>query len=162
MQRIYHLMTRSLIWFIRGLLHHSPNTERALDEVWRIIKPGGFAKIMIYHTWSFVGFMLWIRYGLLRLKPFTPLKDIYSQFLEGPGTKAYTIKEAHALFNKFDSVEIATVLTHGDLLTSSAGQRHQGYLLSLARKLWPRWPIRSFFPNCGLFMLITARKPFQT
>lgn len=144
-----------------GVLHHSPNTGRALDEVCRVIKPGGFAKIMIYHTWSLVGFMLWIRYALLRLKPFTPLKEIYGQYLESPGTKAYTVEEARALFSKFDSVEIATVLTHGDLLTSSAGQRHQGLLLSMARKIWPRWFIRSFFPNCGLFILITARKPLE-
>ncbi len=145
-----------------GVLHHSPHTEQAIHEVWRVIKPGGVTKIMIYHTWSFVGFMLWIRYALLKVKPFTPLRDIYSQYLESPGTKAYTVEEAYALFSKFDSVKISTVLTHGDLLTSSAGQRHQGLLLSLARKLWPRWFIRSFFPNCGLFMLITARKPLPT
>jgi hypothetical protein len=55
-------------------------------------------------------------------------------------------------------VRIKTVLTHGDMLTSGAGQRHQGLLLKVARKLWPRGLIRRFFPNAGLFMLIEARK----
>jgi len=50
------------------------------------------------------------------------------------------------------------VLTHGDLLSSAAGQRHQGPLLSIARVVWPRWLIRHLFPNLGLFMLITAEK----
>jgi hypothetical protein len=53
---------------------------------------------------------------------------------------------------------VDTVLTHGDLLSSSAGQRHQGLLLSVARVVWPRWLIRKLFPKLGLFMLITAVK----
>jgi hypothetical protein len=55
-------------------------------------------------------------------------------------------------------VRITTVLSHGDLLGSSAGQRHGGALLTLARKLWPRWFIRRFLPGAGLFMMIEARK----
>lgn len=113
---------------------------------------------MIYHKYSFVGLMLWLRYALFRLKPMTPLSQIYNQYLESPGTKAYSISEARELFKKFRDVEITTVLTHGDLLTSFAGQRHQGLLLSVARLIWPRWLIRTFFPKYGLFMLITATK----
>ena len=142
-----------------GVLHHSPNTARAITEVFRILKPGGEAKIMIYHKWSFVGFMLWVRYALFRGKPLTMLQEIYARYLESPGTKAYSIGEAQALFSHFEAVKISTVLTHGDLLSSEAGQRHQGLLLTLARILWPRWLIRTCFPHLGLFMLITARKP---
>ncbi len=123
-----------------------------------MLKPGGTAKVMIYHTYSLVGFMLWVRYALLRLRPFTPLSKIYAKHLESPGTKAYTIAEARELFRGFRQVEIATVLTHGDLLSSPAGQRHQGLLLSAARAVWPRWLIRKLFPKLGLFMLITAVK----
>ena len=32
-----------------GVLHHSPNTQRAIDEVYRVLKPHGRSKIMIYH-----------------------------------------------------------------------------------------------------------------
>jgi ubiquinone/menaquinone biosynthesis C-methylase UbiE len=49
-----------------GVLHHSPNTLQAINEVKRVLKVGGIAKIMDYHTWSFVGYMLWVRYALLR------------------------------------------------------------------------------------------------
>ncbi len=44
-------------------------------------------------------------------------------------------------------VKIRTVFTHGDLLESGAGQRHQGRLLSLARKIWPRAFLKRFFPT---------------
>ena len=102
--------------------------------------------------------MLWLRYGLLAGRSRRSWADIYAHHLESPGTKAYTIAEARQLCARFTHCQITTVLTHGDLLTSAAGQRHRGLLLTVARKLWPRWLIRRFFPNHGLFMLITAVK----
>lgn len=141
-----------------GVLHHSPDTPQAIAEVQRVLKPGGRASIMIYHKWSLVGMMLWVRYALLAFRPWMSLAEVYSRFLESPGTKAYTIQEARQLFSDFHHVEISTVLTHGDLLDSGAGQRHQGVLLRVARRVWPRSFIRRFLPNVGLFMLITASK----
>ena len=114
---------------------------------------------MIYHKYGFVGFVLWIRYALVGLKPMTPLNQIYSQYLESPGTKAYSISEARELFaGKFTKVDIKVVLTHGDLLSSAVGQRHRGLFLQVARLIWPRRLILTFFKKYGLFMLITATK----
>lgn len=79
-------------------------------------------------------------------------------YLESPGTKAYSVAEARALFADFSDVQIRTVLTHGDLLESGAGQRHRGALLTVARRVWPRGVIRRVLPGAGLFMLIQAVK----
>jgi ubiquinone/menaquinone biosynthesis C-methylase UbiE len=141
-----------------GVLHHSPDTPRAVAEVWRVLKPGGVARVMIYHKRSLVGLMLWTRYALLELRPWLPLSQVYAQHLESPGTKAYSVAEARRLFAAFSEVRTRTVLSHGDLLESQAGQRHRGMLLSVARSLWPRAMIRRFLPACGLFMLIEAQK----
>ena len=141
-----------------GVLHHSPDTPKAVAEVRRVLRRGGEARIMIYHKWSLVGAMLWTRYGLLRMRPFTSLAEIYSQHLESPGTKAYTVGEARALFKGFSRLDLNIVLTHGDLLTSSAGQRHQGPFLKLARAVWPRPVLRWLARNLGLYMLIRAVK----
>ena len=113
---------------------------------------------MIYHKWSMIGLMLWLRYALLAGKPWRSLRSIYAAHLESPGTKAYSVAETKQLFAAFSEVHIKTVLTHGDLLESGVGQRHQGAALNFARKIWPRWLIRRFFPKAGLFMLIEARK----
>jgi len=51
-----------------GVMHHSPNTEQCVREAWRVLKPGGIARIMIYHHPSITGAMLWLRYGFLRGK----------------------------------------------------------------------------------------------
>ena len=41
------------IVYSHGVLHHTPNIEKAMDEVWRVLKPGGRAIIMLYHKTSF-------------------------------------------------------------------------------------------------------------
>ena len=102
--------------------------------------------------------MLWLRYALGRARPFTSLTTIYANYLESPGTKAYTQTEARRMFSDYANVDIETVLTHGDLLDSGAGQQHTGFLLSFMRLIWPRRVIRFLFPRHGLFMLITAKK----
>jgi SAM-dependent methyltransferase len=144
--------------FSWGVLHHTPDTQRAVAEVHRVLKPGGTAKVMIYHKWSLVGYMLWLRYALLVLRPWRTLAYIYSRYLESPGTKAYSIAEARGLFSAFRGVTISTVLTHGDLLESGAGQRHQGVVLALARRIWPRALLRRLLKRHGLFMLVEAHK----
>jgi ubiquinone/menaquinone biosynthesis C-methylase UbiE len=141
-----------------GVLHHSPDTPRAVAEVHRVLRPGGVARIMIYHKWSLVGYMLWIRYALLRLRPWMSLRQVYARYLESPGTKAYSVPEARRMFAAFSSVQIHTSLTHGDLLESDAGQRHRSAMLSLARAIWPRQLLRRYAPSHGLLMLIRAVK----
>lgn len=141
-----------------GVLHHSPDTPKAIAEVFRVLKPGGCAKVMIYHTWSMVGAMLWLRYALLAGRPWYSLRRIYADHLESPGTKAYSYSEAKQLFTNFTDLKISTPLTHGDLLESDVGQRHRGIVLTLAKALWPRWFIRRFLPRAGLFILIEATR----
>ena len=141
-----------------GVLHHSPDTPKAISEVYRVLKKGGEAKVMIYHKYSLIGYMLWIRYALLKLKPFTSLAEIYSHYLESPGTKAYSVKEAGNMFSCFEYVKIKTILGHGDLLTSAVGQRHRGMGLNIAKAIWPRWFFKAFMKSHGLAMLISTKK----
>jgi SAM-dependent methyltransferase len=142
-----------------GVIHHSPDTARAANEIIRVLRPGGQFKVMIYHKWSLVGLMLWLRYGLARGRPYLSLARIYSSYLESPGTKAYTRREAAKLFAGAIKVTTHVELTHGDLLESAAGQRHKGRVLSIARCLWPRWFLRRLAHRFGLFLLVSGNKP---
>ena len=141
-----------------GVLHHSPDTQKAVNEVYRVLKSRGEAKIMIYNKYSLIGFMLWTRYSLLKFKIFQSLNSIYSDHLESPGTKAYSYKEAKVLFSKFEILSIDSPLTHADLLNSEVGQNHRGSYLSLAKKIWPRWFFKLFMKNFGLFLCVTLIK----
>jgi len=141
-----------------GVLHHTPDTAQAVREVWRVLRPGGTARVMVYNRHALVGYMLWVRYALLRGRPGTSLARVYAERLESPGTKAYTADEARRLFHGFSRVATRVELSNGDLLLGEAGQRHRGALLALARRLWPRALIRRAFAGRGLFLLIDAVK----
>lgn len=54
--------------YSHGVLHHTPNPQIAIDEVWRILKPNGRAIIMLYHKHSFnyyLRIMLYMRARVL-------------------------------------------------------------------------------------------------
>ncbi len=143
-----------------GVIHHSPDTARAAHEIFRVLRKGGRAKVMIYHKRSPVGFMLWAKYGLMKGKPWRSLAQIYCDYLESPGTKAYTVREARKLFAEFEEVSLQPILSFGDLLQGEVGQRHRGTLLSVAKKIYPRALIRWLAERSelGLYLLIDARK----
>jgi len=143
-----------------GVIHHSPDTPELAAEICRVLRTGGVARIMIYHTWSLTGLMLWARYGLLRGRPLTPMQEIYATYLESPGTKAYTKQEARKMFLAagFSDVKIHIQLGHGDLLEGDVGQRHRGRLLTVAKALWPAWFFKVFTPFLGLYLMIEAKK----
>ena len=143
-----------------GVMHHSPDTQACFAEACRVLRPGGDARIMIYHTWSLVGLMLWARYGLLAGRPFRSLANIYAQHLESPGTKAYSPAAAVEMLKAagFRVASARVQLSHGDLLDGNVGARHQGPLLRLAKRLWPRTLLRIVAANCGLYLLLEARK----
>ena len=61
---------------------------------------------MIYHRPSIVGLMLWARYGLAAGHPARSLTDVYACHLESPGTKGYTVAEAHRLVAPLARCEI--------------------------------------------------------
>ncbi|MEZ4860953.1 MAG: class I SAM-dependent methyltransferase [Caldilineaceae bacterium] len=141
-----------------GVLHHSPDTPQAIREVYRVLRQGGTARIMIYHKYSFTGYMLWLRYALLTGRPTKSLNQVYWTHMESPGTKAYSIQQAQQMLTDFTTVNVRSLLSFSDLLQGAVGQRHQGLLLKLAKRLWPRPLIRMLFKNHGLMLLIEARK----
>jgi len=141
-----------------GVLHHLPDTPRAIREVHRVLKPGGEARMMIYHLPSWTGLLLWAMYGAARLRPrLTPRQAIFDH-LESPGTKAYTLAEARRLLADFDDVELSVDLQPADLLAMPASDKYQGRLARVAWALYPRRFIRRFGRRLGLALLITARK----
>ena len=110
-------------------------------QVCRVHNSGDVARVMIYHKHSMVEYMLSMRYALLKL-PMMKLADVYAKYLKVPIPRPCSVNEARQLFRSFTRVEISTRLTYGDLLTSSAGQRHQEFALLAARVIWPRRQVR--------------------
>ncbi len=101
-----------------GVIHHSPNTIKCLEEIIRVTKPGGCIKIMIYNRHSL--FALY-RYLLAAAKHGKFLRS-FSQVIyydqESLGTKAYTIKEIHTILKNYPVVikQLKSTVTNYDLL----------------------------------------------
>jgi ubiquinone/menaquinone biosynthesis C-methylase UbiE len=142
-----------------GVVHHSPETQKAYGEIRRVLRPGGTARIMIYQDHSITGYMLWVRYALMKGRLGRSLKDVCSEQLQGPGEKTYTPTETRNMISAagFKSCDIAVQVCHGDLLQGPVGARHRGAALSLARAVWPRSFIKNAMKNHGLYLVITAR-----
>jgi ubiquinone/menaquinone biosynthesis C-methylase UbiE len=139
-----------------GVMHHSPDTAQCLREARRVLKPGGEARIMVYHHPSLTGFMLWLRYGLLRGKS---LPESVYHHLESPGTKTFTRVEVAAMMAEFADVTMRQVFSPGDLLLSQPSARFQSAFYRMVWKLYPRTLVRKFGKAGGLFLLISGKKP---
>ena len=139
-----------------GVMHHSPNTAKCLTEAWRVLKPGGEARIMLYHHVSLTGIMLWLRYGIWRAQS---IRQCVHEYLESPGTKTFTRSEVSALMHDFENVSIDQVFSPGDLLLHKPSSRFRGAPYRVLWKLFPRALVRRIGKRCGLFLLVKATRP---
>lgn len=80
-----------------GVIHHSPDTFKSLEELVRVTKPGGTIKLMIYNRSSLYAFYQYLRHALLRGKPFKSFRNVLYYHQESLGTQAFTFKEAQKM-----------------------------------------------------------------
>ncbi len=101
--------------YSNGVLHHTPNTTGAIREIHRVLRPGGQARVMLYHRHSLhYWFQIIFRYGLLNrelLRGDSP-EQIMSRRVEisdrdaRPLVKVYSRRQARKLFSMFSEVKI--------------------------------------------------------
>lgn len=78
-----------------GVLQHTPNIEKAILEIWRVLKPGGRILIVLYHRRSW----FYLLYKLSRI-------NIEFQDRDAPIINTYTRKELKSLFSRFRNMTI--------------------------------------------------------
>ena len=97
-----------------GVLHHTPDTVRAICEAIRVCRPGGELCVMLYARRSWVAIALWARHALLRGRPRRSLADVLAHHVESEGTKGYTTGELRAIFAGLDDLRVEQVSTSHD------------------------------------------------
>ena len=80
-----------------GVIHHSPDTPQALDEIVRVLRPGGLGKVMVYNRHSISAIRHWIGHVLKHKRPWHSLSHAIWRQVESIGTKAYTPREWRAI-----------------------------------------------------------------
>lgn len=105
------------IVYSNGVLHHTPKTDAAIREVYRVLRPGGLAAIMLYARYSFEYWInLFLIRGLLGRELFRR-RDWLGRVTEGvagsplqpvhnPETKVFSGADVRRLFSQFASVRI--------------------------------------------------------
>jgi glycosyltransferase involved in cell wall biosynthesis/ubiquinone/menaquinone biosynthesis C-methylase UbiE len=136
--------------YSNGVLHHTPNTRQVVQEIRRVLRPGGRAIVMMYAENSLHYFKLAWNLGLEKER-FTKLSmgDIMSRYVEithndaRPLVKVYTARRLRALFDGFENRRI--------------------YKRQLIREELPprlRWVSPAFAERLvGWNVIIKARKP---
>jgi len=101
--------------YSNGVLHHTPDTAGAIREVHRVLRPGGVAKVMLYHRNSLnYWFEIVLRRGLLGLEFLRgrSAEEIMSRVVEHsdhdarPLVKVYSRAQTRALFGMFGDVSV--------------------------------------------------------
>lgn len=104
-----------------GVLHHTPDTGKALRELVRVVSPGGELKVMLYNRHSVWALQLWVKHALLRGRPWRSFRWALANYMESAGTKGFTRKDLLDLFSSLPvhELRIRTEVTSADSLASS-------------------------------------------
>ncbi len=118
-----------------GVLHHTPDTKRAIEEVRRVLKPGGEAFVMLYHRRS-LNFLVHRLTGI----PFDGTRGDPC-----PVESTYTKEGVRRLFDGFSHCRIEVDYLFGT-----------GY--RFANRLLPRFLHRILGRRIGWHLMIQAKK----
>lgn len=147
------------IVYSNGVLHHTNDTEKAVDEAYRVLKPGGKAVIMLYcksswHYWI----NLWLCVGVLKGRAFgdknwlgmaTEWGGKSEQTVANPITRCYTAGGIRELFRRFRDV----CMRKGEFYF---------YLIPKLGRLYRRWQIRRYGTHPGGYLAYGEPWPMQS
>jgi ubiquinone/menaquinone biosynthesis C-methylase UbiE len=100
--------------YSNGVIHHTPNTDRVVAEMFRVLRPGGKAIVMVYaensiYYWRSLVMGLGLRDRMLETYS---IGEIMSRSVEMTSTgsrplvKVYTKPRLRALFSQFERISI--------------------------------------------------------
>ena len=101
-----------------GVIHHTPDTRKAFREIYRVLQPGGKAKIMVYNRKSMLAYFFWVKHALFKGKFSMSVDEALFENMESAGTKGYTIEEAKAIVKDLPmkDLKVKTYFTFYDRL----------------------------------------------
>lgn len=137
--------------YSNGVIHHTPNTQQVVDEIFRVLRPGGRAIIMVYsesslHYWRNLVRDLGLRDGLLEEVSVGEIMSRHVEISENdqrPLVKAYTKRRLRQMFSSFAEVDVV---------------RRQMVPAELPSRL-RRVPVDKVGKLAGWNLVVKARKP---
>lgn len=142
-----------------GVLHHTPNIQSALDDIYRVLRPGGEIGIMLYHRHSLL-YWYFVQYleGFVHMEnAFLDSLELSSRYSDGaekegnPHTWPVTRREVYQLMKRFDNLKI-------QVLGTDLPHVLDKWMPALGQIIFPQVFIRSLARRWGWSLWITASK----
>lgn len=132
-----------------GVLHHTPDAQRAVDEIHRVLKPGGLLIVMFYHRDSS---LYRLRFRLERLRTGKSLEQLVNEVdgFGNPKGDVYSRDELRRLLDGFEELEMFAGLLQGWMVSRRVGP------------LLPAALLRPFARRWGWFLYAKGQKPQAT
>lgn len=100
--------------YSNGVIHHTPNTKTVINDIYRVLKPGGKVIVMVYaenslHYWRNLVCDLGLKQHLLGTCSMGEIMSRYVEITENnakPLVKVYTKPRIRKMFNKFNNIHI--------------------------------------------------------
>src|SRR5207249_2105399 len=107
----------------------------AVEEIFRVLKPGGRLIVMLYHRDSA---LYRLRFGMERRRTGKSLDQLVDEVdgVGNPKGEVYSRAEARRLLHRFDELELFTGLLQGWMLSRRVGPRLPTRLLSPFARRW--------------------------
>lgn len=144
-----------------GVLLCTPNTDLAIEEVHRVLRPGGKAIIMLYSKLSlkYLYDILFkrgvIEGGLLKASPASLLNYYSEANPDSPMIKVYTKSDCRRLFQRFRSKQIRKYYIYK---WREKEYKRKEYVPRFLYRTLPPWLFSWFERRLGWHMVITATK----
>lgn len=129
-----------------GVLHHTPDTQKAINEVKRVLKPKGQAVIMLYHK-GYAYYMLLLMHGYKKIFGLYNQDKLMSKYDATPLSRLYSKKEIARIFRDFRNLEIS--------VTAFGGTQAHPVLKHVHRALTGS---KFLMQRFGSFLIIKAEK----
>jgi len=129
-----------IIWSF-GVLHHTPNIKKAIDEVYRVLKPGGIGYIGLYYKYSYLMFF----HKILK-------QNLEFQSEDAPIINCYSTKDIKKMWgHKFIIKDIQIIIPPTP--TCRKGFKEKIYNMIFV-KLWNHFPILTNYFGAGIYFQI--------
>lgn len=98
-----------------GVIHHSSSTEAAVNEISRVLKPGGHGMVMVYNRLSIRYYLIGLWYLILKGKIFKgeSFKSVQKYFTDGYWHRHFSPKEFSSLLTDYglnvDKIELTNM-----------------------------------------------------
>jgi SAM-dependent methyltransferase len=129
-----------------GVLHHTPDTARAVAEIWRVLAPGGRLIVMFYHRNSV---LYRFTFPLARLRTGKSVRQLVDEVdgVGNPKGDVYSRRQLASLLARFEAVEF------------EVGLLQRWMLPWRLQRLVPQDWLARMAGRWGWFLYAKARKP---